>query len=190
MGVRSDLTEIVKQAQHDNPDLPFTVAPQGGTRTQTEQDALVRKGVSKTRQSFHIGGNAIDVVPLINGKMDWDSKEAQAAYAEIDQAMSAAATKLKTPIGPEHEQLKSWDPGHYSIPPAKAQTTAVAPLPKPRPAQASAQDHFNKNPINVPVAPANLGAHRQSFARSSGWAQRKATARRATHEATVHAGEM
>jgi hypothetical protein len=75
---------------------------------------------------------------------------------------------------------------------AQPQTTAVTPLPKSRPAsaQASAQTHFNNNPIQVPVAPAKLGAHRQSFARSAGWAQRKAHARSARQEATVHTGEM
>jgi hypothetical protein len=120
-GVRHELTDIVKQAQHDNPNLNFVVAPQGGTRTQAEQDKLVQRGVSKTRSSYHIGGNAVDIVPIVNGKMDWDSKEAQAQYQKIDEAMFAASKKLGTgyEIGPEHAAIKSWDPGHFSMPPAE-----------------------------------------------------------------------
>ena len=130
-GVRPDLQAVIKQAQHDNPDLNFAVGPGGGTRTQAQQDANVRRGVSWTRDSFHIGGNAIDLVPIIDGKLRWgdpkngDTPAQIAAVKEslkkIDTAVYTAATKLGVVMGSEAMDPKfhAKDPGHYSIPPAK-----------------------------------------------------------------------
>lgn len=147
-GVRSDLTDVIKQAQHDNPDLHFGIGPGGGTRTQAEQDEMVRRGVSWTRQSHHIGGNAADVVPIIDGKMRWGDPKNQdtpeqiaavnEAFKKIDTAMYTAATKLGVIMGPEAMDPKfhEKDPGHYSIPPPKpappVQRFSPGPPPTPK----------------------------------------------------------
>jgi len=137
-GVNPGLLQTVKQAQRDNPWDQFTIAPQGGTRTQAQQDVLVARGVSKTHDSNHIGGNAVDIVPLIKGKYDWDSKQAQGVYDRAEKAMYSAQEKSGTKIGPEHDQIKSWDPGHYSLPreegykpttpPVTTTTSTAAPI--------------------------------------------------------------
>lgn len=57
-------------------------------RTKEEQAENVRKGVSKTMKSYHIVGQALDFVPVKNGKADWngyDSPEIQKAIAYAKQ---------------------------------------------------------------------------------------------------------
>jgi peptidoglycan L-alanyl-D-glutamate endopeptidase CwlK len=140
LGVRPELQNIVRQAMTDNPNLPFMVDPSGGVRTQAQQDEKARRGYSRTRQSYHIGGNAIDVVPLIDGKPRWDQDKdpkVLEAYQKLEVAMYGAANKLGYEFGPEHESVdkkgvpfKSWDPGHFSIPPTE-KTASATPAPVP-----------------------------------------------------------
>lgn len=44
----------------------------GGMRTMEQQEELLAKGTSQKKNSAHLYGNAIDVVPYIDGKMRWD----------------------------------------------------------------------------------------------------------------------
>ena len=62
-----------------------------GLRTEQEQEALIRRGASRTRDSYHLTSHAVDLVPIINGipKWDWDG-----CY-QIACAMDKAATELK-----------------------------------------------------------------------------------------------
>lgn len=61
-----------------------------GLRTFKEQQNHVAKGTSKTMQSKHLEGLAVDLVPYINGKLVWDW---QGCY-DIACAMDKAATEL------------------------------------------------------------------------------------------------
>lgn len=113
-GVQEPLIRIIKSVQQNHPELRFTIAPQGGTRTVEEQAELVRKGASKTMHSAHLEGRGIDVVPVgDNGQMNFNDNQ---AYARLEMAIKEEAEKLGIPLSPEHDQIKSWDPGHYSIP--------------------------------------------------------------------------
>lgn len=60
-----------------------------GLRTAKEQAAHVKAGTSKTMQSKHLQGLAIDLVPWINGKPTWDW---DGCY-KIACAVDAAATE-------------------------------------------------------------------------------------------------
>jgi len=61
-----------------------------GIRTWKEQENHVRKGTSKTMQSKHLDGLAVDLVPWINGKPTWDWD----GCFKIALAMDRAATEL------------------------------------------------------------------------------------------------
>lgn len=61
-----------------------------GIRTYKEQQQHVANGTSKTMQSKHLQGLAVDLVPWINGKPVWDW---DGCY-EIALAMDKAATEL------------------------------------------------------------------------------------------------
>ena len=43
-----------------------------GMRTKEEQEALVKKGASKTYKSKHLEGKAVDLMAYIDGRASWE----------------------------------------------------------------------------------------------------------------------
>lgn len=125
VGVEDSLLRVVKEAQRAHPELTFTIGGQGGRRTPEQQAELVRKGTSKTLDSDHLRGQAIDIVPLVNGKPNY---EASGEYSKIHDAMEEAATSLGIPLAAKSQEFRSWDPGHFSLP--KDFDPRTAPKPK------------------------------------------------------------
>lgn len=68
-GVHPDLVAVVKLAITRTP-VDFMVIE--GLRTLERQKQLVKSGASKTLNSRHLTGHAVDIVPLVNGKVSWD----------------------------------------------------------------------------------------------------------------------
>lgn len=68
-GVNPQLVELVEIAIIDTP-IDFRVTD--GLRSLSEQKHLVAIGASKTLDSKHLTGDAIDIVPWINGKPKWE----------------------------------------------------------------------------------------------------------------------
>lgn len=90
-GVHADLVAVVKRA------IELTVqdfSVHDGIRTLAEQQKLVERGVSKTLDSRHISGHAVDLVPYINGKLRW---EWEPIY-DIADAVRMAARENDIPI--------------------------------------------------------------------------------------------
>jgi peptidoglycan L-alanyl-D-glutamate endopeptidase CwlK len=90
-GVHPDLVRIVKKAA-DISDLDFTVLE--GLRTVERQKELVKQGASKTMNSRHLTGHAVDLAPMINGKISWDWP----LYHRLAEVMRAASLNEKVPI--------------------------------------------------------------------------------------------
>lgn len=70
-----------------------------GVRTLEQQKALVRSGASKTMNSRHLirsdgYGHAVDLVPVINGKLRWEWKPIYAIAAAVRQAAIEQAVPL------------------------------------------------------------------------------------------------
>lgn len=87
VGVNADLVRVTRLAlKHSLQD--FTVFD--GIRTLKEQQTHVKNGTSKTMQSKHLDGLAVDLVPWIGGKPVWDW---DGCY-KIACAMDLAATEL------------------------------------------------------------------------------------------------
>ena len=57
-----------------------------GIRTKAEQERMVSRGVSKTMDSKHLTGHAVDLVPLIGGILKWDWEGCYAIACAMDQA--------------------------------------------------------------------------------------------------------
>ena len=90
-GVHPDLVVVVKRA------IELTVqdfAVHDGIRTLEEQKRLVANGASQTLDSRHITGHAVDLVPVINGKLRW---EWEPIYMIAD-AVRIAARQFGVPI--------------------------------------------------------------------------------------------
>lgn len=86
-GVHPDLRRVIDRALADSP-LDFTVIE--GLRTPERQTQLVASGASKTLNSRHITGHAVDLLPIgPNGKgaFDWP------LYDRLGPAVKQAAAK-------------------------------------------------------------------------------------------------
>jgi peptidoglycan L-alanyl-D-glutamate endopeptidase CwlK len=90
-GVHPDLVRVVRKAALLS-DLDFTVLE--GLRTVERQKQLVSQGASKTMNSRHITGHAVDLAPMIGGKVRWDWP----LYHKLGEVMRAASLAEKIPI--------------------------------------------------------------------------------------------
>lgn len=86
-GVNPDLVAVVKRAIQISR-MDFTVIE--GVRTKERQKELVRKGASKTMNSRHITGHAVDIVPVKDGVISWRIDD----YYPLAEAMATAADEL------------------------------------------------------------------------------------------------
>ncbi len=105
-GVHPDLVKVIKRAIEITP-VDFTVLE--GLRTKERQAYLVKKGASKTMRSRHLTGHAVDIAPIVNGKVSWVMKD----YKPIVDAVKQAALEFKIPM--EHGYDWGWDGPHHEL---------------------------------------------------------------------------
>lgn len=89
--VHHDLVAVVQKAIGIS-EVDFAVLE--GRRTLERQKELFAQGLSKTMNSRHLTGHAVDLGAWVNGTISWDKKY----YAMINEAMQEAAGKLDIPI--------------------------------------------------------------------------------------------
>jgi len=108
-GVHPDLVRIVKTAASIS-DLDFTVLE--GLRTVERQKELVKQGASKTMKSRHLTGHAVDLAPMIGGKVSWDWP----LYHRLAKIVKAAAAVERLPLqwGGDWRTFK--DGPHWELP--------------------------------------------------------------------------
>ncbi len=90
-GVHPALVAVVEAAILITP-VDFMVTE--GLRSPARQAALVRAGASRTLNSRHRTGHAVDVAALVEGRVRWDWP----LYGRIAEAFCAAAAARGTPI--------------------------------------------------------------------------------------------
>lgn len=124
-GVHPALAAVVERAAQLT-DTDFVVTE--GLRTQARQAELVKAGASRTMNSKHITGHAVDLAALVGGSVRWDWP----LYHRLAAAMKRAASELGIPIvwggdwqsfpdGPHFEI----DPGAYPWPAISATRTTA-----------------------------------------------------------------
>jgi len=86
-GVHPDLVKVVKRAIEITP-VDFVVVE--GLRTKSRQAYLLDAGKSRTMNSFHLTGHAVDLAPIVDGKVSWDWK----FFHPMADAMKQAASEL------------------------------------------------------------------------------------------------
>lgn len=86
-GVDDRLVKVVKRAIEISTQ-DFSVNE--GLRTVERQRQLVKSGASQTMDSRHITGHAVDLVPVVNGKISWDWRY----FYPIASAMQQAAKEF------------------------------------------------------------------------------------------------
>jgi peptidoglycan L-alanyl-D-glutamate endopeptidase CwlK len=65
-----------------------------GLRTAARQRELVASGASRTLDSFHLTGHAVDLVPYVSGRLQWQMP----LCIRVAQAMHQASAELALPI--------------------------------------------------------------------------------------------
>ncbi len=86
-GVHPDLIRVVRRAIQLT-EIDFTITE--GRRTIERQKQLVAAGASRTMNSRHITGHAVDFAALVGGKVRWDWP----LYAKIAAVFKRAAKEL------------------------------------------------------------------------------------------------
>lgn len=69
---------------------PYDFKITEGIRTLKRQQELFRLGKSKTLNSYHLKGKAVDIVVIINGKVIWDHKY----YKEVAEHIKKIGSDL------------------------------------------------------------------------------------------------
>jgi peptidoglycan L-alanyl-D-glutamate endopeptidase CwlK len=108
VGVDPALVAVVERAIEITP-VDFRIIE--GLRTVTRQKQLFAAGASKTMNSRHLTGKAVDVAALVGGQVRWDWP----LYARIAAAFKQAALEKDTPIvwGGDWPTLK--DGPHFEL---------------------------------------------------------------------------
>lgn len=126
-GVHPDLQRLVREVARVT-SMPFTVLE--GMRTVERQREMVAKGASKTMNSRHLTGHAVDLAPTVGGKPSWDWPLYHKFAAIVKKA--AATLKLSLEWGGDWRNFK--DGPHWQLPwakyPASHRTATVKDLPK------------------------------------------------------------
>jgi peptidoglycan L-alanyl-D-glutamate endopeptidase CwlK len=90
-GVHPDLVAVVHRAI-SRTTVDFTVLE--GVRTEARQRQLVKAGASRTMDSRHLTGHAVDLGAFVGGTVRWDWP----LYLKIAEAVRTASIELGTPI--------------------------------------------------------------------------------------------
>lgn len=109
LGVHPDLVLVVGRAIMLSR-TDFSVIE--GRRSTARQKELVAAGKSKTLKSRHLTGHAVDVVPWLHGRTEW---EAWHLFEDIAKAFKQASEELGIPIfwGGDWETFK--DGPHFQL---------------------------------------------------------------------------
>jgi peptidoglycan L-alanyl-D-glutamate endopeptidase CwlK len=110
-GVHPDLVRVVTRALQTSP-VDFTVLE--GRRTLERQKELFKQGASKTLDSRHIQGMAVDLLPINpstgKGEFDWD------LYHKLAPAVKEAAKAENVPIVWGGDWKSFMDGPHFELP--------------------------------------------------------------------------
>jgi len=108
-GVHPDLVRVVRRAAVDTP-MAFMVLE--GLRTVARQKVLVAQKASKTMNSRHITGHAVDLAPMLDGNVSWDWP----LYHRLAKIIKAAAVAERVSLewGGDWRSFK--DGPHWQLP--------------------------------------------------------------------------
>lgn len=90
-GVDPRLVAVIKAAAEIS-DVPFDVTE--GLRTRERQRYLVATGKSKTMNSYHLRGKAVDLVAKPGGKVSWNLADYRRINTFVQKAAKAAGVTI------------------------------------------------------------------------------------------------
>lgn len=108
-GVHPELVKVVRQALSLSP-VDFVVIE--GLRTRERQQELLNSGKTRTLNSRHLTGHAVDVVPLVNSVIPWED---WSAFEQVSVAMKQAARASGIPLIWGGDWVTFRDGPHYEL---------------------------------------------------------------------------
>lgn len=109
-GVNPKLVSVVKKAIQIS-DYDFIVVE--GLRSIETQRKYVSEGKSKTMKSYHLTGDAVDLAPIENGKIDWTNSKGQ--FDSVAESMKQAAKEFGVKITWGGDWKSFVDKPHFQI---------------------------------------------------------------------------
>jgi peptidoglycan L-alanyl-D-glutamate endopeptidase CwlK len=108
-GVHPDLVAVVKRALEIT-EVDFAVLE--GVRSRARQEQLFKQKATKTMNSRHLTGHAVDLGAYVGGGIRWDWP----LYYQIADAMKAAAAELEIPLTWGGDWKTFPDGPHFELP--------------------------------------------------------------------------
>lgn len=108
-GVHPDLVAVVKRAIEIT-EVDFAVLE--GVRSKARQEQLCKQKATKTMNSRHLTGHAVDLGAYVGGSVRWDWP----LYYQIADAMKAAAEELEVPLTWGGDWKTFPDGPHFELP--------------------------------------------------------------------------
>ena len=105
-GVHPDLAAVVERAIQIT-EVDFAVLE--GLRSRDRQKELVAKGASKTMNSRHLTGHAVDLAPW---PIDWDDLD---RFRQVADAMKQASEELDVPVIWGGDWRTFYDGPHFEL---------------------------------------------------------------------------
>lgn len=109
LGVHSDLVLLVARAIQLS-EIDFVVTE--GVRSEARQRALIEAGASRTMNSRHRTGHAIDVAAWVDGGVRWDWP----LYRKINEGFERASAALGVPVEWGGHWVSFPDGPHFQLP--------------------------------------------------------------------------
>jgi len=108
IGVNSDLVRVVQRAAEITP-LDFIVTE--GVRTALRQAELFKVGATRTMNSKHLVGRAVDLAAVVDGDVRWDWP----LYDKLAEAMKQAAQEEGVRINWGGDWITFKDGPHFEL---------------------------------------------------------------------------
>ena len=107
VGVHPSIAIIPQEAIKITP-VDFMVFE--GIRTMKRQRYLYSTGASKTLDSYHLYGLAIDIVPYVNGELSWEEEY----FPPIVESVKTVIDEYNLPVQWGYDLWK-WDLAHWQM---------------------------------------------------------------------------
>ena len=108
-GVHPDLIKVFKRAIGCST-MDFTILE--GMRTLETQKKYMASGATRTMNSRHLTGHAVDIAPFIDGKVRWDWP----LYYKLAEIIKKAAADEQVPITWGGDWVSFKDGPHWELP--------------------------------------------------------------------------
>ena len=115
IGVHPDLVRVVRRALELSP-VDFKVLE--GLRSAERQQQLVSSGASRTMNSRHLTGHAVDLAPYLDTDGDGDREVSWhwPHYYPLAEAVKRAAAELQVPVEWGGDWITFKDGPHWQLP--------------------------------------------------------------------------